>query len=127
MKPQIKILAVVAGLAVICLCSAWGGMAGIVREGESVSIVDRMGERWDVTQAVTLGFNPYGFQYGIGRDAIRPLDESSLAENASGLDDDARVIGVENGPDAHAYVVRRLTRHEIANTELNDTPIVAAY
>ncbi len=127
MKPQIKILAVVAGLAVICLCSAWVGMAGVVREGESVYIVDRMGERWDVTQAVTLGFNPYGFQYGIGRDAIRPLDESSLAENASGLDDDARVIGVENGPDAHAYVVRRLTRHEIANTELNDTPIAAAY
>jgi hypothetical protein len=99
----------------------------VVREGDRILIVDRTGERWDVTQAASLGFKPRGFQYGIGRDAIRSLDDSSLADTATGLDAGARVIGVANGPDAHAYVVRRLTRHEIANTALNDTPIAAAY
>ena len=127
MKSQHSILAVMAALILVGLASLWVGWAGVAREGDRVFIVDRTGERWDVTQAASLGFNPHGFQFGIGREAIRPLDESSLAEEAPGLDADVRVIGVENGPDAHAYVVRKLTRHEIANTELNDTPIAAAY
>ena len=125
-RPTILLLAA-AALALAGLGSAWGGWAGVVREGDRILIVDRTGERWDVTQAASLGFKPRGFQYGIGRDAIRPLDDSSLADTAPSLDDDTRVIGVANGPDAHAYVVRRLTRHEIANTALNDTPIAAAY
>ncbi len=127
MKSRNKILTAAAVLVLVGVGSLLVGWDGVVREGERVYIVDRTGERWDVTQAATLGFNPYGFQYGIGRDAIRPLDESSLAAEAPGLDDAVRVIGVENGTDAHAYVVRKLTRHEIANTELNDTPIAAAY
>ncbi len=127
MKPNHSILAAMAALVLVGLGSLLAGWAGVTREGDRVYIVDRTGERWDVTQAASLGFNPHGFQYGIGRDAIRPLDESSLADKAPGLDADTRVIGVENGPDAHAYVVRRLTRHEIANTDLNDTPIAAAY
>jgi hypothetical protein len=125
-RPTILLLAA-AALALAGLGSAWGGWAGVVREGDRILIVDRTGERWDVTQAASLGFKPRGFQYGIGRDAIRPLDDSSLADTAPSLDDDTRVLGVANGPDAHAYVVRRLTRHEIANTALNDTPIAAAY
>jgi hypothetical protein len=123
-KRRIRFTAVALVVAVIGLGHAW---AGVVREGERIFIVDRLGERWEITQAASLGFNPYGFQHGIGRDAIRPLDESSLAPQAPELDDDTRVIGVENGPDAHAYVVRKLTRHEIANTALGETPIAAAY
>ena len=127
MKPRKIILAAMAILILVGAGDLLVGWAGVVREGERLYIVDRYGERWDVTQAAALGFNPHGFQYGIGRNTIRPLDDSSLAETAPGLHDDARVIGVENGPEAHAYVVRKLTRHEIANTELNDTPIAAAY
>lgn len=124
MKPWMNTLFAMAIIAVIGFGSAW---AGVVREGERVYLVDRTGERWDVTQAAAIGFHPQGFQYGIGRDAIRPLDESRLTAGPPAIDGDTRVIGVENGPDAHAYVVRTLTRHEIANTELNDTPIAAAY
>ena len=98
-----------------------------VHEDETITITDRTGESWDITQAVSLGFKPGGFQFGIGRDAIRPLDGSSLETTADALDKRTRVIGVENGPDAHAYVVRKLTLHEIANTHLGDTPIAAAY
>lgn len=111
----------------IALGSQYAGWAGIAREGERILLVDRTGERWDITQAVSIGFHPDGFQFGIGRDAIRPLDASNLTTSAPELDEDTRVIGVENGPAAHAYVVRKLTRHEIANTALGDTPIAAAY
>ena len=103
------------------------GHAIVLQAGDKVYIVDRTGERWDITQAVSIGFNPRGFQFGIGRDSIRPLDASSLDDNVVAVDSQARVIGVNKGPDAHAYVVRTLTRHEIANTHLGEVPIAAAY
>jgi hypothetical protein len=95
-------------------------------EGGRTFISDRTGEKWDVTQAESIGFDPHGFQFGIGRDAIRPLDGSELEKGPRGFDPDAPVIGVENGEDAQAYVIRKLTRHEIANTELGGHPIAAA-
>lgn len=127
MKRRISIVSTIVAITVIGLGIAWGGWAGVVRAGERLFIVDRTGERWDVTQAASIGFNPDGFQFGIGRDAIRPLGASSLASDDRNLEKDTRVIGVENGPEAHAYVVRKLTRHEIANTALGNAPIAAAY
>ena len=111
----------------LIMCIAGGLTAKVLHEGDRVFIVDRTGEKWDITQAMSIGFDPRGFQFGIGRDAIRPLDASSLDSSAPDHDVDIRVIGVENGPDAHAYVVRKLTRHEIANTRLGEEPIAAAY
>ena len=116
-----------ASLVVINLSNPDLGWPGVVNEGERVLIVDRTGERWDITQAVSLGFEPDGFQFGIGRNAIRPLDASHLTAKNPLLDGGTRVIGVEKDLEAHAYAVRKLTRHEIANTELADTPIAAAY
>ncbi len=103
------------------------GTAGILKEDNKTYLVDRTGERWDITEAVSIGFKPGGFEFGIGRNAIKPLDESDLETDTRYADAGARVIGVENGVDAHAYVVRKLTRHEIANTKLGDTAIAAAY
>ncbi len=114
-------------VAMVGIMLAVTGTTGVVKEDERIWLVDRTGERWDITQAVTLGFEPQGFQFGIGRNAIRPLDDTSLRSGERDLHDATRVIGVRNGPDAHAYVVRKLTRHEIANTTLGDTPIAAAY
>ncbi|MBL0713034.1 MAG: DUF3179 domain-containing protein [Desulfosarcina sp.] len=114
-------------IALLGLGFSLEGSAGVVRKGDNIFLVDRTGEQWDITQAVSIGFNPSGFQFGIGRDAIRPLDASSLENSSKGLDANARVIGVENGSEAHAYVIRKLTRHEIANTRLGAVPIAAAY
>ena len=114
-------------LAIVGAIWVVNGITGVVKDDERIWLVDRTGERWDITQAVALGFDPHGFQFGIGRNAIRPLDDTSLQSGARDLHDATRVIGVRNGPDAHAYVVRKLTRHEIANTNLGDTPIAAAY
>ncbi len=101
--------------------------SGVEKVDGKTYLIDRTGERWDITQAVGIGFNPRNFEFGIGRNTIRPLDDTSLTDGTEFKDFGARVIGVENGDDAHAYVVLRLTRHEIANTQLGEKPIAAAY
>lgn len=122
-----RLLLIVAMVFGLGIAIATDIHAAVLRDGDKILIVDRTGEKWDITQAVSIGFDPRGFQFGIGRDAIRPLDESSVATTASDEDSQARVIGVENGPDAQAYLVRKLNRHEIANTRLGEEPIAAAY
>lgn len=127
MKNRTKIIGTVAIIALVGIVLAVQSPADVIRQDNRVFIVDRTGERWDVTQAASIGFDPHGFQFGIGRNAIRPLDESHLQDNPVVLDPGERVIGVENASEAHAYVIRKLTRHEIANTRIGDQPIAAAY
>jgi hypothetical protein len=66
---------------------------GANKEGEE-HITDRTGERWDVSQAVQLGFHPDRFQYGIGRHAFTTLDDSDLSSDTSSVPAFERVIGV---------------------------------
>ena len=115
----------------LALFGALGSMAGafskVIHEGDSTYIVDRHGERWNVTQARSIGFMPERFQHGIGRNAFTPLDESSLKDQSSKASKSLRVIGVSDGKEAHAYSVPRLYRHEVANSSIGDKQIVAAY
>lgn len=127
MENRTKIIGIVAIVGLVGIALAVQSPADVIRQDDRVFIVDRTGERWDVTQAVSIGFDPHGFQFGIGRNAIRPLDESHLQDNPLVLDPGERIIGVENDNEAHAYVIRKLTRHEIANTRLGEKPIAAAY
>ena len=127
MKSIVRITLIPAFILLFGSGVALEATAIVVQAGDNVYIEDRTGERWDITQAASIGFKPRGFQFGIGRDSIRPLDASSLDDNVVAVDSQARVIGVNKGPDAHAYVVRKLTRHEIANTQLGEVPIAAAY
>jgi hypothetical protein len=99
----------------------------VIHDGEKTYIVDMHGERWEVTQAMSLGFDPQRFRHGIGRNAFTPLDDSSLSEDTSGVQKNQRVIGVSDGKNANAYSVSKLYRHETANSFLGDTPITAAY
>lgn len=99
----------------------------VVREGGTVYIVDRLGERWDVTQAETVGFKPGKFQYGIGKNAFTTLDDSMLTEKTSNVRPDTRVIGIAEGDDFKAYSVRKLSRHEISNSELLGKPVAVGY
>lgn len=110
----------------------WFFTSGIVssfvtREGGKNYIVDQRGEKWDVTQAESIGFKPKGFQFGIGRNAFTPLDDSSLTDNTDSVAKDLRVIGVEEGSEAQAYSVPRLKWHEIANSNLGSEPIAVGY
>ena len=99
----------------------------VIEENGHTYIVDRHGERWDVTQAVSIGFEPHRFQHGIGRDAFTPLDDSQFSRDKAGVRRDERVIGIAEGQHANAYAVSKLWRHEVANSFVGDRPIAAAY
>jgi hypothetical protein len=101
--------------------------ARVVTEGDRVYIVDRTGDRWDVTQSLELGFIPQEFQYGIGKNAFTPLQDEDFGDEPLSGFFDTRIIGISIDDDAHAYVVSRLSYHEIANTTLADKAIVAGY
>ncbi len=101
--------------------------ASVIREGGKTYIVDRKGERWDVTQAETLGFDPERFQYGIGRDAFTPLTDSRVRKGGEPVPGHLRVIGVAQGEEKRAYSVPRLSRHEVANSTLGGDEIAVAY
>jgi len=111
-------------------CSfVWGDAraATVIREEGRTYIVDRRGERWDVTQAQILGFSPEGFQYGIGRHAFTPLTDSHVRKGGRELPGRLRVIGVAQGEERRAYSVPRLSRHEVANSALGGKEIAVAY
>jgi hypothetical protein len=90
-------------------------------------IVDRTGERWDVTQAVSLGFNPEDFEFGLGRNAFTTLDDSLLTNDTSNIAKNARVIGVADGSTAKAYTISRLLGHEISNSSIGKKPVAVSY
>jgi hypothetical protein len=109
-------------------CTSPGRVYSFVqREDGKVYIVDRTGERWDVTQAESLGFKPERFRYGLGRDAFTPLDDSRLGEYAGDVPKRMRVIGIADEETAQAYSVSALSRHEIANSRLGAKPIAVGY
>ncbi len=101
--------------------------ADVVNEGGKTYIVDRTGYKWDVTQAESIGFKAHRFQYGMGKDAFTPLDESGLSDDNKDVPDDLRVIGVEEGISSQAYSVQKLRRHEIANSTIGQKPIAVGY
>lgn len=99
----------------------------VLRQGDKVYIVDKFKEKWDVTQAESIGFKPRKFQHGIGKNAFVTLDDSLLSDNASGLKPSTRVIGISEGKEAKAYSIRRLFRHEISNSNLMGKPVAVGY
>jgi hypothetical protein len=118
------------GFVSLTLMFTQNARAAVIHEAEGRTfIVDQKGESWEITQAMSLGFRPEGFQFGIGRSAIRPLDGEDLKTDGDNLPEATRVIGIaaEDSGNAHAYSVQRLIRHEIANTKLGEVPIAAAY
>jgi hypothetical protein len=116
-----------AGLAAVVLYLPRIPGAEVETEGGRTYIVDRHGERWDVTQAETLGFAPEKFQYGIGRHAFTPLDDSYLSRDTAGTRSDLRIIGVAEEGEAKAFSVPKLAHHEVANTGLAGDAVAVAY
>lgn len=107
--------------------SPGGAFSKVIHDGDRTYIVDRHGERWDVTQARSIGFLPERFQHGIGRNAFTPLDDTDLKDKQSEVSKSLRVIGISDGKQANAYSVPRLWRHEVANSSIGEKPIAAAY
>ena len=101
--------------------------AAVLKEDNKIFLMDRTGERWDITQAVSMGFDPDNFEFGIGRNAFYPLGETHWDSGSKQGYSKMRVIGIASDGDAHAYSVNTLRHHETANTFLGSDAIVAAY
>ncbi len=118
---------------ILVLCSAlWfaasaSSAAFVEREKGKVYIVDQTGERWDVTQAESIGYKPEKFQYGMGRNFFTALDDSLLRDKAGNGNSRLRVIGIAEGSDAKAYSVPKLSRHEVANSKIGEKPVAVGY
>jgi len=98
----------------------------VTRVKNKTYLVDQTGEKWDVTQAKSIGFDPHSFQYGIGKNSFTTLNDFHLKDNASSLKD-SRVIGIANESESQAYSISKLRSHEIANTTLGSNPIAVGY
>jgi hypothetical protein len=125
MIKKLLLLIVFAGL-ISCL-QLDNAFSFVEREGGKTYIVDRKEHRWDVTQAESLGFKPENFQYGIGKNAFTPLDDSFLGDDTEQVPGNLRIIGIAEGSHAQAYSVPKLVGHEIANTTLGSKPVTVGY
>ena len=125
-KTFLKIFIVAVISCSLCFMTAVYAASFVVREQGKVYIVDQRGERWDVTQSESIGFKPEGFQYGMGRDFFKPLDDSDLSDKVD-KHSKQRVLGVAEGPEAKAYSISKLSRHEIANSRIGSEPIAVGY
>jgi hypothetical protein len=124
----VRIIIAVAMTATIGFVGAPVASAGsAIKDNGKTYIVDQRGERWDVTQAQSLGFDPEGFQYGIGRHAFTPLDDSRIRKGDERIPEWTRVIGVQSGSSPRAYSVPTLWSHEIANSNLGGKPVAVGY
>ncbi|MBW1852337.1 MAG: hypothetical protein JRJ15_13095 [Deltaproteobacteria bacterium] len=125
--PGKSLITFILAASVICFMICGTALSFVTKEGDKTYIVDRTGERWDVSQAKSIGFRPERFQYGIGRNAFTPLDDSYLSDNPSHVPKNLRVLGVREGAFEQAYSIPKLSRHEIANTKIGSQEIAVGY
>lgn len=99
----------------------------VIRKNGKIFIKDMKGEKWEITQAVSIGFRPYNFKHGLGRNAFSPLDDRHLSTAAKRTSQGLRILGVQGENESKAFSIKKLKGHEIANSYIGDTPITAAY
>lgn len=99
---------------------------------EEIYIVDRTGKKWDITHAANkYGFNPGGFQFGLGPFAIAPIEEPEFfgpGDPGYPRDDETfLVIGTTINNDSRAYPIFVLKSHEIVDESFDTTYVAVAY
>ena len=98
-----------------------------IKVGDNTYLVDRNGERWDISQAVSIGFKPEHFQGGRGKDAFTPLDNSFLGYESLNVSPDLMIIGIADGSQSQAYSIPKLLQHEVSNNTIESKPILVIY
>jgi hypothetical protein len=117
-------------LGILLFCSTFSlnnGYCLVIKEKDKTFLIDMTGARWDISQAVSIGFDPANFQFGLGKDAIKPLDDSNLEKSTQEVPPDLRILGVSKNNSSKAYSISKLSRHEISNSFIESAPIAAAY
>ncbi|UCH83604.1 MAG: DUF3179 domain-containing protein [Candidatus Latescibacterota bacterium] len=106
--------------------------ATVTQDGDRILIVDKTGKQWDVTHAVNAyGFDPSGFQFGLGPNAIPPIiDSGMLLPGDRYYPDDwdtFLVIGTTIGGESRAYPIHVLNRHEIVDESFGDVHVAVGW
>lgn len=73
---------------------------------------------------------PTKLEHGIGRETFPALIEpafESIEAADEWLSNDERVLVLEMGGEVRVYPIELMTRHEVVNDVVNDTPVFAAY
>lgn len=99
----------------------------VITKENTTFIIDRTGEMWDITQAVSIGFLPHKFQYGIGKNAFTPLQNKDFVTKEFYSPSNLRIIGLSGEKEAHAYAINLLRFHEIANTTIDEQAVAVGY
>lgn len=119
-------------MALICGC---GGSATSVEPADDSTVgflVDRTGKSWNIRHAIDeYGMVPGDFQFGLGPDAIRPVnDPQFLTESDEAYpeaDETFLVIGAEFDGEARAYPLHILRQREVVNEFVQDAHVAVAY
>ena len=110
---------------------AVGGGGKVISGDDKILLEDRTGKKWDITHAVRrYGFVPSNFQFGLGPNAIPPIQNpqfSSPGKVGFPLPSDNLVIGTRINEIAKAYPIIIMKSYEIANDNFNGSFVAAAY
>ena len=103
-----------------------------IETGESVFIIDRTGQRWDITHAADkYGFRAKNFQFGLGKNAIPSINYPDMylpGEPGYPLaNDDFTIIAARIRSDARAYPLFVMKSHEIVNESFAGQLVAVAY
>jgi len=106
--------------------------AEVVVDNGRTFIVDKTGKRWDVTHAASkYGFVPSEFQFGLGPNAIKPINSPSfVGPGQSGYpsaDEKFIVIGTTLLGESRAYAIADLTPHEVVNEQFVDEIVAVGW
>ena len=120
LKGNVVIGILVLSTLLLASCTAPPSPASVSGPENKAVISDRTGREWDVTHARDVyGMNPDFYNYGLGIDVIRSIDNPTvLEEGEPGYPDPnstMRVFGVNHNGEQRAYSVRELSRHEVLN------------
>ncbi|UCG79398.1 MAG: DUF3179 domain-containing protein [Nitrospirota bacterium] len=125
MKKAIAFFLLILGVSLYMLNSS--SYSSAIKVGDKTFLIDRAGEKWDITQAVSIGFKPERFEFGLGRNAFTPLNDNFLTDPKDGTSNRMRVIGISKGHEAKAFSLRRMARHEITNSSIGGKPVAVGF
>ncbi len=104
----------------------------VVVSGDTIFVVDRTGKHWDVTHAANqYGFEPEGFEFGLGPNAIKPIMYPvMLCAGDAGFplrEEDELIMGVNLNKLTRAYPLPIMSKREVVNEVFGDAHVAVAY
>lgn len=115
--------------------SLGGGESASQKKTRPIYLVDRYGDRFDITHAVRhYNMRKEWFEFGIGKNTIRPINHPDMIAPGergypatSRWGSGPRVIGTSINGDTRSYPIDVLVSHEVCNETIGNTQVAVAY